>query len=65
MAELPAPSQSVILAYYENQGLEKIRRRKRIAEELGISVTALRLRMFQMRLQLKKCLEKCLEQAAG
>jgi RNA polymerase sigma factor (sigma-70 family) len=65
MAELPAPSQSVILAYYANRGLEKIRRRKRIAEELGITVTALRLRVFQMRVQLRKCLEECLEEASG
>lgn len=65
MAELSAPSQSVILAYYEDRGLEKIRRRKKIAEELGITVTALRLRVFQMRLQLKKCLEECLEQVSG
>jgi len=65
MAELPGPSQSVILAYYEDRGLEKIRRRKKLAEDLSITVTALRLRVFQMRLQLKKCLEKCLEQASG
>jgi DNA-directed RNA polymerase specialized sigma24 family protein len=65
MAELPAPSQSVILAYYENRGLEKIRLRKKIAEELGITVTALRLRVFQMRQQLRKCLEECLEKASG
>ena len=65
IAELPARSQSVILAYYEDRGLEKIRRRKKIAEELGITVTALRLRVFQMRLLLKNCVEKCLEQASG
>jgi DNA-directed RNA polymerase specialized sigma24 family protein len=64
MAELPAQSQSVILAYYEEKGLAKIRHRKKMAEELGIAVTALRLRVFQMRLQLKKCLEECLEAAS-
>ena len=65
MAELPAPAQSVILAYYEDRGVATIQRRKNLAEELGITVTALRLRVFQMRLQLRKCLEKCLKEAFG
>jgi DNA-directed RNA polymerase specialized sigma24 family protein len=64
MAELPAQSQSVILAYYEEQGMAKIRQRKKIAEELGITVTALRLRVFHMRVQLGTCLEECLQQAS-
>jgi DNA-directed RNA polymerase specialized sigma24 family protein len=64
MAELPAQSQSVILAYYEEKGIAKIRHRKKIAEELGIPVTALRLRVFHMREQLSRCLLECLEQAS-
>ena len=64
MAELPAQSQSVILAYYEEQGLAKIERRKKLAEQLGITVTALRLRVFHMRLQLSRCMEECLQQAS-
>ena len=64
MAELPERSQSVILAYYEEQGLARIKRRKKLAEDMGITVTALRLRVFQMRLQLSRCLEECLQQAS-
>lgn len=64
MAELPAQSQSVILAYYEEQGLAKIRRRKKLAEEMSITLTALRLRVFQMRVQLSRCLKQCLETSA-
>jgi DNA-directed RNA polymerase specialized sigma24 family protein len=64
MAELPQQSQSVILAYYEGEGQAKIARRKKIAEELGISLTALRLRVFHMRLQLSRCLEDCLERSS-
>ena len=64
MAALPAPTQSVILAYYEEQGMAKIRRRKKLAEELGITLTALRLRVFHMRMQLSTCMEDCLEQAS-
>ena len=64
MAELPPQSQSVILAYYEEQGLAKIRLRKKIAQDLGITVTALRLRVFHMRVQLTRCLEECLQQAS-
>jgi DNA-directed RNA polymerase specialized sigma24 family protein len=64
MAELPAQSQSVILAYYEEQGVAKIRRRKRLAEERGITVTALRLRVFHMREQLSRCMEECVQRAS-
>ena len=64
MAELPERSQSVILAYYEEQGIAKIRQRKKLAEELDITVRALRLRVFQMRLQLSRCLADCLKHAS-
>ena len=64
MAELPATTQSVILAYYEDRGVAKIRRRQKLAEELGITVTALRLRVFHMRQQLSRCVEECLKQAS-
>ena len=64
MAELPTQSQYVVLAYYEGQGLAKIRRRKKLAAEFDITLTALRLRVFHMRMQLSRCLQDCLEQTS-
>jgi DNA-directed RNA polymerase specialized sigma24 family protein len=64
MSELPARNQSLVLEYYEGQGREKILRRKKLAEEHAISLTALRLRVFHLREQLSKCLKDCLERQA-
>ena len=64
MAELPEQNQSVILAYYEGYGIAKIRRRKQLAQERGMTVTALRLRVFHMREQLSRCMEECLQLAS-
>lgn len=60
MSELPALQQSLVLNYYENTGQAKIRHRQKLAEEYGISMSALRLRVFHLRAQLSKCLNTCL-----
>lgn len=63
MSELPASSQSLALAYYEEEGHSKIVRRKKLATELGITLQALRLRVFHLRVRLSKCMEDCLTQS--
>ena len=60
MSELPTRHQSLVVEYYENKGQAKIRHRQKLAEEWGISMSALRLRVFHLRAQLSKCLETCL-----
>lgn len=65
MDELSQPTRRLVLAYYEEEGQAKIVRRKNLAEELGITLRALRLRVFHIRLQLKACMELCLEQNTG
>ena len=60
MSELPERYQSLVLAYYEDKGQAKIQHRQRLAEEHGISMSALRVRVFHLRVQLSKCLESCL-----
>ena len=62
MSELPARHQSLVLEYYEDKGQAKIRHRKKLAEEHGMSMAALRLRVFHVRARLSKCLETCLGQ---
>lgn len=65
MSELTQGSQTLVLAYYEDEGQGKIRHRKKLAEEHGISMTALRLRVFHLRGQLGECLKRCLDQDAS
>jgi DNA-directed RNA polymerase specialized sigma24 family protein len=53
------------LEYYLYEGKNKIAHRKRIADELGISVRALRVRAHRIRVVLQKCVLKCLKNLAG
>lgn len=62
--KLRPEARSLVVAYYEEQGQKKILRRKRLADSFGITLRALRLRVFHLRAQLKTCLEKCLQNGA-
>jgi DNA-directed RNA polymerase specialized sigma24 family protein len=53
------------LEYYLYDGSSKIAHRKRLAEELGITVRALRVRAHRIRVTLQKCVLKCLTNVAG
>ena len=63
MRELPSKSRLLVLEYYQEEKGAKIDHRKRLAEDLGIALNALRIRAHRLRLQLQKCMEQCLEQA--
>jgi DNA-directed RNA polymerase specialized sigma24 family protein len=65
MDDLPQSTRLLVLTYYEEEGQAKIARRKKLAEELGITLRALRLRVFHIRLQLKACMELCLRENAA
>lgn len=60
---LPAERERII-DYYCKERREKIDRRKQIAEELGITLINLRVRMHRTRKELEQCVVGCLE-AAG
>jgi DNA-directed RNA polymerase specialized sigma24 family protein len=60
MEKLSRHGQRLLISYYEEQGNKKIVNRRKLAGELGITLTALRLRVFHMRTQLKICIEICL-----
>lgn len=59
--ELPAASRTLILEYYQGEKNEKIRARRKIAEELGIPANALRNRAVRIRDRLERCVTECLE----
>ena len=64
MAEFSQDGRGLLIAYYEGQGSERIANRKRLAGELGVTLRALRLRVFHLKAQLKICLEICLRKSA-
>jgi hypothetical protein len=65
MAELSQYARQLLLAYYEKKGKEKIVNRKKLAEGQGITLRALRLRVFHLRSQVKTCMEICLQKDAS
>jgi DNA-directed RNA polymerase specialized sigma24 family protein len=58
--KLSANSRRLIEAYYSESKRAKIDLRKRIAAELGIGLSTLRLRALRIREKLQTCIEQCL-----
>ena len=63
LEELPIKNREMILSYYEGERRTKIERRKKLADQLKISLDALRIRAHRMRKGLEECLSRCLHQA--
>lgn len=61
LGSLPREERELIISYYEEEKKEKIESRKKMATDLGISLTALRVRACRLRTQLESCLKKCLK----
>jgi len=59
MGGLSADHRRLILDYYEGDGGRRIRRRRKLAAELGVALNALRIRAFRLRNQLEKCVREC------
>ena len=53
-----------VLRYHDGEGRQRIENRKRLADELGISINALRIRVFHIQARLRPCIEDCLEKVA-
>ncbi|HEY6806242.1 MAG TPA: hypothetical protein VI306_21870 [Pyrinomonadaceae bacterium] len=58
--ELPPENRKLLLAYYQDQGRDKIDNRIQLAERLSIPLNALRIRVFRIKKALEKCIGKCL-----
>ena len=58
---LTPQKRELILDYYVYEGHDKVEEHKTMAQELGISKGALRLRAHHVRTKLEKCVEECLE----
>lgn len=56
---LSAEDRRLVLRYYD--GADQIATRRRLAREMGVSATALRIRTHRIRLRLEQCLGRCVE----
>jgi RNA polymerase sigma factor (sigma-70 family) len=63
MDHLPSENRRLVLEYYQEEKRAKIDHRKKLADQLGIAVNALRIRAHRIRSQLQQCVESCLDQA--
>jgi len=61
---LPPETRGVVLQYYQDDGVRKIDRRRRLAETLAIEPGTLRIRMLRIRERLERCVESCLQGGA-
>ena len=59
---LPTNNRKMVLEYYQQERQAKIDHHKRLADELGIAVNALRIRVHRIRRALGECVRDCLEQ---
>jgi DNA-directed RNA polymerase specialized sigma24 family protein len=63
MERLTPKNRQLVLRYYQDERRAKIDHRKRLAEELGVAINALRIRAHRIRAALQVCVENCLREA--
>jgi DNA-directed RNA polymerase specialized sigma24 family protein len=63
--QLDDATRQQVIAYYTSDGRGRIDGRRELARQLGVSATALRLRMLRTRLALERCVEACLARATS
>lgn len=61
LQELDSQKRDLIKAYYAKQKQAKIDQRRKLAEDLRITLPALRVRLLRIRESLEKCIDRCLE----
>lgn len=61
LAELHPNERTLLLRYHAHTGQARIRGRKALAEELGVTLTSLRMRTFRLRQRLERCLARRIE----
>lgn len=61
VAELSSENRDLVLRYYAEEKHAKIEDRKRLADELGLAINALRIRAHRIRLALQRCVSHCLD----
>jgi DNA-directed RNA polymerase specialized sigma24 family protein len=65
MQKLTADNRELVLQYYQEERQAKIDHRKRLADQLGIALNALRIRACRIRASLLECVQKCVHEATA
>lgn len=61
LLELTVENRNLLIAYYAKEKRAKIDQRAKMAQQLGISIETLRVRMCRIRSELVECIERCLD----
>ena len=64
LLDLTSEKRELILAYYAKEKQAKIDHRSNLAQQLGISVETLRVKVYRIRAALEKCIQNCLKRKA-
>jgi RNA polymerase sigma factor (sigma-70 family) len=59
LAQVTPETRRLVVTYYQDRGVTRIRRRQALADALGIGANALRLRMHRLRSDLEACVKRC------
>jgi len=62
---LSAQERALLIDYFSGRGRGRQEHRKRMAEQLHITLETLRLRVFNLKRRVRKCIEKCLEESSA
>lgn len=62
---LPPESSQLMMAYYQDEGRNKIEVRKRLAQQLDVSPHTLRMRLQRLRAKLEECVVECLRKSSA
>jgi len=61
LQKLSSDRRELIMEYYAKEKQAKIDHRSELAQRFGITVEALRVRVFRIRASLEQCIERCVE----
>lgn len=65
MQRLSVNNRELVLQYYQEDKQAKIDQRKKLAEQLGIALNALRIRAHRIRASLQECVQSCVQEATA
>lgn len=60
LEKLPPETRRLIISYYEGEERAKIKNRSLLAEQMGVSLNSLRIRLCRIREKLEKCVSGCM-----
>lgn len=63
LKRLATPEEAqMVVRYHEGEGQERIDNRRKMADELGITLNALRIRICHLQARIRPCIEECVDE---